>query len=323
MLTVSEAAKALRSFDQVLILTHVRPDGDTVGCAAALCAGLRALGKTAYLLPNPELTKTSAPYFQPYEAPADFLPEKIVSTDIATVALLPENAKCYVGHIDLAIDHHPSFEHFGAANIVRPEAAACGELLYDILAALGPITAEIALPLYVAVSTDTGCFAYANTTADTHAVAAALMRTGIDYHAVNKVFFRTKSRKRMQLEGAMLDSMEFHDCGRVAVLSVPISLMERVNATESDAEDLSALGGQIEGVDCAITMRELRPDVWKMSVRTGSRVNATKVCQLLGGGGHAAAAGCTVEAPWPQAKQKILDAVARTVGELSDETASC
>jgi phosphoesterase RecJ-like protein len=323
MLTVSEAAKALRSFDQVLILTHVRPDGDTVGCAAALCAGLRALGKTAYLLPNPELTKTSAPYFQPYEAPADFLPEKIVSTDIATVALLPENAKCYVGHIDLAIDHHPSFEHFGAANIVRPEAAACGELLYDILAALGPITAEIALPLYVAVSTDTGCFAYANTTADTHAVAAALMRTGIDYHAVNKVFFRTKSRKRMQLEGAMLGSMEFHDCGRVAVLSVPISLMERVNATESDAEDLSALGGQIEGVDCAITMRELRPDVWKMSVRTGSRVNATKVCQLLGGGGHAAAAGCTVEAPWPQAKQKILDAVARTVGELSDETASC
>ena len=312
MLTVSETAALLRSFDNVLILTHVRPDGDTVGCAAALCAGLRALGKTAYLLPNPELTDTTAPYFRPYEAPADFLPDKVVSTDIATLGLLPENAKRYAGRIDLAIDHHPSFEHFGAANIVRPEAAACGELMYSILAHLGPITAEMALPLYVAVSTDTGCFAYGNTTANTHAVAAALMSTGIDCHTVNKVFFRTKSRKRMQLEGAMLSTAEFYDRDRVAVLSVPISLMEKVGATESDAEDLSALGGQIEGVDCAITMRELRPDVWKMSVRTGARINATQMCGLLGGGGHAAAAGCTVEAPWAEAKRQILAAAAQT-----------
>ena len=237
----------------------------------------------------------------------------MVSTDVATTSLLPENAKAYLGRIDLAIDHHPSFEHFGKANIVRPEAAACGELIYDILARLGPVTAEMALPLYMAVSTDTGCFAYANTTAYTHAVAAALLRTGIDYRTVNKVFFRTKSRRRMQLEGAMLSNCEFYDNDRVAILSVPISLMERVGADESDAEDLSALGGQMEGVDCAVTMRELRPDVWKMSVRTGERVNATEVCRLLGGGGHAAAAGCTVEAPWPEAKAAILGAIAKTV----------
>lgn len=311
MLTVSETAALLRTFDNVLILTHVRPDGDTVGCAAALCGGLRALGRTAYLLPNPELTDTTAPYFAPYAAPADFAPDKVVSTDIATLGLLPENARAYAGRIDLAIDHHPSFEHFGRANIVRPEAAACGELIYDILAALGPITPELALPLYVAVSTDTGCFAYANTTARTHAVAAALMRTGIDYQTVNKVFFRTKSRKRMQLEGAMLSACEFYDHDRVAVLSVPLSLMERFQATESDAEDLSALGGQIEGVDCAVTMRELRPGVWKLSLRTGARVNATDVCRMLGGGGHAAAAGATVEASWPEAKRRVLEAVAQ------------
>ena len=312
MLTVEQTAALLRTFDNVLILTHVRPDGDTVGCAAALCAGLRALGRTAYLLPNPELTKTTAPYFAPYAAPEGFVPETVVSADVATVSLLPENAKVYMGRIDLAIDHHPSFEHFGRANIVRPEAAACGELVYDILARLGPVTAEMALPLYVAVSTDTGCFAYANTTSHTHAVAAALLRTGIDYRTVNKVFFRTKSRKRMQLEGAMLNDCEFYDNGRVAILSVPLSLMERLEADESDAEELSSLGGQIEGVDCAVTMRELRPDVWKMSVRTGNRVNATEVCRILGGGGHAAAAGCTVDAPWPQAKAAILGAIART-----------
>ena len=312
MLTVSETAALLRTFDNVLILTHIRPDGDTVGCAAALCAGLRRLGKTAYLLPNPGLTDTTAPYFAPYAAPADFAPERVVSADIATLALLPENARPYGDRVDLAMDHHPSFEGFGAANIVRPEAAACGELVYDILGQLGPITEEMALPLYVAVSTDTGCFAYANTTPQTHRVAAALMETGIDYRTVNKVFFRTKTRKRMQLEGAMLAACEFYDRERVAVLSVPMSLMERFQATESDAEELSALGAQIQGVDCAITMRELRPDVWKLSLRTGERVNATRACGLLGGGGHAAAAGCTVEAPWAEAKRRILDAVAQT-----------
>ena len=318
MLTVAETAALLRTFDNVLILTHVRPDGDTVGCAAALCAGLRALGKTAYLLPNPELTNTTTPYFAPYAAPADFVPEKVVSTDIATVGLFPENARPYIGQVDLAIDHHPSFESFGKENIVRPEAAACGELLYDILATLGPITPEIALPLYVAISTDTGCFAYNNTSPQTHAVAAALMRTGIDFKTVNKVFFRTKTRKRMQLEGAMLDTMEFFDRDRVAILSVPMSLMERVQATESDAEDLSALGGQIEGVDCAVTMRELRPDVWKLSVRTGARINATNVCKMLGGGGHAAAAGCTVEATWPEAKRQILAAICHNAPDFAD-----
>ena len=317
MLTVSETAEALRTFDNILILTHIRPDGDTVGCAAALCAGLRALGKTAYLLPNPGLTDTTAPYFISYAAPDGFFPDKVVSTDIATVGLFPDNAKPYIGRVDLAIDHHPSFEHFGKANIVRPEAAACGELIYDILAALGPITPEMALPLYVAVSTDTGCFAYANTTPQTHAVAAALMQTGIDYKTVNKVFFRTKTRKRMQLEGAMLDSMEFYDRDRVAILSVPISLMERVQATESDAEDLSALGGQIQGVDCAVTMRELQPDVWKLSLRTGDRVNATEVCRVMGGGGHRAAAGATIEGPWADCRDRVLAAIAQNVPDFT------
>ena len=317
MLTVHEAAERLRTFDNVLILTHLRPDGDTVGSAAALCAGLRALGKAAYLLPNPELTDTLAPYFRPCAAPADFQPDRVVSVDIAALALFPENAGPYQDRVDLAIDHHPSFEGFGRENLVRPSAAATGEIIYDLLAELGPITAEMALPLYVAVSTDCGCFAYNNTTAYTHAVAAALLRTGIDFQTVNKAFFRTKSRKRLALEAAMLSEIEYHDHDRVAVLAVPMSLIARVQATETDAEDLSALGGQIEGVDCAVTMRELRPDVWKFSLRTGPRVNATTVCALLGGGGHAAAAGCTVEAPFQEAKGRMLEAIAQVVPDFT------
>jgi len=317
MLTVTQTAELLRSFDNVLILTHIRPDGDTVGSAAGLCAGLRRLGKTAYLLPNPGLTDSTAPYFRPYAAPEGFQPERVVSVDIAAVSLFPENAKPYADRVDLAIDHHPSFEGFGKSNCVRPEAAATGEIIYDILARLGPVTAEMALPLYVAVATDCGCFAYANTTAYTHAVAAALIRTGIDFKAVNKVFFRTKTRKRLALEAAMLSAAEYHDHERTVVLSVPLSLMEQIGASESDAEDLSALGGLIKGVDCAVTMRESRPGFWKFSLRTGSRVNASSVCALLGGGGHAAAAGCALEAPFDEAKRRMLEAIAQTVPDFT------
>ena len=134
MRTIAGTAELLRSFDNVLILTHIRPDGDTVGSAAGLCAGLRRLGKTAYLLPNPELTDLTAPYFRPYAAPEGFQPERVVSVDIATTDLFPENAKPYAAQVDLAIDHHPSNRHFGKENLVRPEAAACGEVIYDILA---------------------------------------------------------------------------------------------------------------------------------------------------------------------------------------------
>ena len=311
-----EAARRLRRMENVLILTHVRPDGDTVGCAAALCLALRKLGKTAYLLPNPGVTENTAPFVTPYEAPVDFQPEYVVSVDIAALQLLPENAKIYAGQIELAIDHHPSFEGFGQQNIVRPEAAACGELVYDIIRHLTAMDAEIALPLYVAVSTDTGGFQFANTTAYTHIVAAALMETGIDYQSVNKRFFRTKTRKRLALEADMLTHIEYFDRDRVAFLSVPLSLMARLQATESDAEELSSLGAQIQGVDCAVTFRELGEGEWKLSVRTGDRVNATEVCRMMGGGGHARAAGCTVRAGLPEVKRQCLAAIAANVPDF-------
>ena len=317
MLTVSETAELLRSFDRVLILTHIRPDGDTVGCAAGLCAALRALGKTAYLLPNPGLTENTAPYFEPYAAPAGFAPEKVVSVDIAAAGLFPDNAGVYLDRVDLAMDHHPSFEGFGKANIVRPEAAACGELVLDVIRELTPVTPEIALPLYVAISTDTGGFIYSNVTAATHRAVAELMDTGIDYRKVNKVFFQTKSRVRMQLEAAMLADAKFYDGGRAAVLAVPRALLEKFHAAESDAEDLSALGPQIQGVDCAVTMRELGEGVWKFSLRTGERVNATEVCRLLGGGGHARAAGATLTGvSREEAEERMLDAIARVTPDF-------
>ena len=310
-MTTREAAALLRGHNHILILTHRRPDGDTVGCGAALCVALRQLGKTAWMLYNPDITDTNGIYAQGLWAPEAFVPEFVVAVDIAARSLFFPGSEPYMDRVDLAVDHHPSQEFFAAQTCLEADKAACGEIVYEICRELGEITPQVALPLYAAISTDTGCFVYANTTANTHRVAAALIDAGIDYFSVNKRHFRTKSRKRLALEADLLSHMEFFHEGKGVFMSVPLSLMEQIGATENDAEDLSTLANLVEGVDCGAVLRELKPDVWKLSLRTGAngRVNATEACRLLGGGGHAMAAGATVEGTLPEVKEKILAAI--------------
>ena len=308
-MTAAETAVWLLSRDRFLLLTHVRPDGDTLGCAAGLCAALRRAGKTAAVLPNPETTETYADYVAPYLAPADYRHETVVSVDVASTGLFPENARPYAGSVDLAIDHHPSYEGFAARSCVDSSLAACGELIYDICLALGQMDGEIALPLYVAVSTDTGCFVYSNTTPNTHRVAAALMEFGPFYRKVNKRCFRTKSLPRLRLESLLLSSMEFHDGGAIAIAGLSRAMMEEARAGEADAEDMAAFAGQIQGVRISATLRELAPDRTKVSLRTDESLNATRTCALLGGGGHAAAAGATVDLPLAETRRAVLDAI--------------
>ena len=308
-MTAREAAALLRGWDQILILTHRRPDGDTLGCALALRALLEQAGKTAWLLPNREATALFTPYLEGAFAPSSFAPQHVVAVDIASPSLFPENALPYRDRVELLIDHHPSNEGFGRHNWVEPDKAACGEIIYELVEELGTLTPRIALPLYVAISTDTGCFQYSNTSPNTHRVAARLMETGIDAFAVNKRHFRTKSFKRLRLEGMLAAEMELFQEGTVAIAAVTLDMMASLDAHEEDAEDIAAFAGQVEGVETAVTIRELKPGECKLSVRTSGGLNATKVCALLGGGGHAAAAGCTVMGSVDDAKAAILDAI--------------
>lgn len=315
-MTIKEVAEFLRTHDKFLILTHRRPDGDTIGCAAALGTMLRQMGKTAGVLYNRETTEHFEPYIEELWVADDFDYETVVAVDLAALSLFPDNAEQFKSKVDLAIDHHPSYEHFGKFDCVHPECAACGEVIYEIAAELGQLTSAVALPLYVAVSTDTGCFVYSNVTANTHRVAAALLETGIDYRAANKLHFRTKSKKRIALEGELLRTMEFYDENRIVIVALPQELQQRLELSEADMEDISALGGVVEGTDCSVTMKETKDGAWKISLRTGARVNATRACALLGGGGHRAASGCVIEhETFDAAKKLILDAIARSVVE--------
>lgn len=311
-MNTAETAALLRGWDHILILTHKRPDGDTVGCAAALCAALRRLGKTAYVLPNADVIPLLAPYLAPYLAPEGFTPDRVVAVDIASQGLFTQAEECYKGKVDLCVDHHLSNELYARETCLEADKAACGEIVFAIVRELlgdTPLPAEIALPLYVAVSTDTGCFVYPSTTANTHAVAAALMATGIDYAGVNKRHFLTKSFKRLKLESMLTAGMELYDGGETAVAAVTLEMLDSLQATEEDTDNISAFAGQTEGVKNAVTLREYLGGEFRVSLRTGGDLNASQVCALLGGGGHVCAAGCTVKGTAEEAKRAILGAI--------------
>ena len=309
-MTVFETAEFLRGHDRYLILTHTRPDGDTVGCAAGLCRALRDLGKTAFVLPNPEISEVYADYLDGLTCGADYIPDTVVCVDIAAATMFPLNMGDYAARVDLTIDHHGSQEFYARHTCLDASAAACGEIIYEIVKELVPVTAEIAAPLYVAVSTDCGCFAYGNTTANTHRVAAALTVAGIDLAGLNKRHFRTKSFRRMKLESASLGGMELHDDGDIAIASISLEMMNAVGATREDIEDIAALVGMLEGVKVSATLREMEQGKWKISMRSDPAfLNSSNACALLGGGGHPAASGATFDGDQEQTKRAVLDAI--------------
>lgn len=310
MCNIKQIAALLRDWDNILILTHKRPDGDTIGSGVALCGALKNIGKTAWMLDSEDATKRLREMIEGYVAPPDFVPDKVVAVDIADERLLPPNAQPYKGNIDLSIDHHISHTGFAQHNCVQDDKAACGEILYDLVMELGGMDQKVAEAIYVGVSTDTGCFVYSNTTANTHRVAANLIEQGIDMARLNKQYFRTKSLKSLKLESAILQNMEFYQDNTIAVASVSREMLAAIGATDEDTGDISNFAGQLEGVLHSVTVRETDHGECKVSLRTNSELlNASLVCQKLGGGGHIAAAGCLVKGTMRQAIDAVMAAI--------------
>lgn len=311
-LTNKETADFLRESDNFLIINHRRPDGDAVGSAAALCLGLRQMGKRALIWKNPQTTDRYIPFLKGMETETVPQDATLVSVDMATEGLLPLNGGDFAGKILLSIDHHPSNEGYAELTNVQPRCAACGELLLEILKDLGPITKEMAEALYLAISTDTGCFQYSNVTEGTFKAAAELKKYGADTYPINKVMFGTKSIARLRVESALTESAEFYAGGLVGVTTITNELLDRIGATEDDIDDISGFPRGIEGVGIGVMIRQLREGGSKISLRTGESYNATEICGKLGGGGHRAAAGASVDGDVAEAKAKILAAIAET-----------
>ncbi len=302
-----EVAQFLQRHDNYDILTHAYPDGDTLGSGFALCMALHQLGKKARVITTNIPSKFV--YLTENVEQQQFETQTVVSTDVAADSLLGTNMSDYVGRVDLCIDHHGANTFNAKQKYVDKNAAANCEIIYKLLVEMNvEITKPIADCLYTGISTDTGCFRYTNTTAETMRVAASLMDLGCNTAYINKVMFETKSKEKIQLEHAVYDTMKYCADGRCAIICTTLEMLKALDVGDDEMEGLASIPRQIEGVLIGITMREKEGGFFKVSVRTNENINASDFCAQFGGGGHPAAAGCTIEGDLKTVRNKLVEA---------------
>ena len=308
-LNVQQMAEKLLAADNILILCHKNPDGDTVGCGSALYYALLALEKHAAVLCADPIPGRYA-FTNPRLFKGEFEPQIVVAVDVASVQLFGEGngVPQYTRHVDLCIDHHAGNSGYAEFTLLDGSAAAAAELLYEVICAMHvEITPHIADCLYTGLSTDTGCFKFSSTKASTHITAAKLMEAGAHVEELNTLLFDTKSRSRFEMEKILYDTMQFHHNGKIAAVLVRLQDRERTGADWDDLDSIAGLPRQIEGVEVGLTFSELENGSTKVSIRTTKQVDAAAICREFGGGGHVRAAGATLPYPAQEAMRRVLD----------------
>ena len=322
-LNVQQMAERLCAADNILVLCHKNPDGDTIGCGSALCHALKALGKTAAVLCS-DAVPSRYSFTAPVPFRGEFEPKTVVAVDVASVQLFGENngVPQYTRHVDLCIDHHTGNSGYADFTLLDGNAAAAAELLYEVISEMGvEITPLIANCLYTGLATDTGCFRFSNTTAETHKAAAALIEAGADVERLNERLFESRSHARVIAERMALESLEFYYDDRCALICLTWDQIQAAGVAGAELEDLTSLPRSIEGVEAGLTLRQQKDGSFKISVRTGHDTNACNIARRLGGGGHPRAAGCEISGNPDNAKHAILEEVKKELDRADAEKA--
>ncbi len=304
----AEAAGFLLVNDNFCILTHRRPDGDTVGSAAALCLGLRKLGKQAWVLKNEEISDRFGWLVEGLTKETVEEHDIVVSVDVASPGMLP---KCFASLAEtcrLRIDHHGSATSFTPEELVDADSASCAELVCDVLAILGvEMDKNIAEAVYVGMSTDTGCFRFANTTAHSFTVAAVCAKAGADIYGLNQQLFETNSLPKLRMHAWMIENMKLLDDGKLAIVAIPRAVEELLRVTDDDMDNISSYPRTVAGVRMAATLRQTKDGETKISVRAIPGYDAAAVCAHFGGGGHKGAAGASTHMGLEEAAEKLKE----------------
>ena len=319
-LSVSRAAELLMQRDNITLLCHRRPDGDTVGSAFALYYALKTLGKEVRVLcadPLPKLYDYLYPGYKPgrilYE-PVEY----VVAVDVATAGMLGSLEERYGTMVDLCIDHHPSNSDYAAQTCLWSEAGACAEPVAAIIKAIGlPVSGRIAECIYTGLATDTGGFRYSNTSAGSMRLAAEIMESGVDTALLNTRIFESESKAKVLAEAAMMSALQFYADDRIAVMPVTLAVRAATGVTGEELEDVAGIPRKIEGVLLGITIKE-HEDECHISLRSKEPVNADEIAKVFGGGGHRFAAGCTIKASVEEAAGLL---VAEAIKHLPKEIA--
>lgn len=309
----ADITAAFQSPGRALMLGHVHPDADVLGTLLALGLGLEHAGWTVeYGGPHPAPDVLS---FLPGVERYRTMREIRERFDVAVLTDCPDPGRTE-GLIDQArqaarlivnVDHHPDNRRYGHANWVVPTAAATGEMVYDLVTALGlPVTPEIATNLFTAIHMDTGSFRYSNVTAKTFQVSAALVEAGARPSVVANHIYERRPANALRQLGDVLSRVEVTPDGRVAWLALPLGL---VSEGFVEAEDLANYPRSIGSTLVAAFLREQQGGVVKVSLRGKGDVDVNRIAARFGGGGHHSAAGCVVRGPLEAATSQVLAAI--------------
>lgn len=306
-----------------LILFHRNPDADAVGSAFALKYVMEALGSRAWCLCANEvpgrlrfLMNETQESTTSESIPSDFDVQRVVSVDSASPAQLGALYEMFEERIDLMIDHHGVGEPYAKYCYIRPEAAATGEILFDMVKALAlegrlEITEALCTDLYAAISADTGCFRFSNVTPKTHLRAAELLSGGIDSAEINHRLFDSKSEEQLRAEAAGVSNLNLFADGQIAVITFPYALKAALGLSDEHMETLIDVARSLEGVKVAICIRQPAAEGrFRVSTRSSCNYDVSALCRKFDGGGHVRAAGCTLfAADIAEAMEKIVSVI--------------
>ncbi len=328
-ITFSEVCNALEGAQNVLILTHMRPDADTLGSALALSELLTALDKKAYIVNSDSTIPKRLQFLYGKESitlsdlPSDFIPEFIVSVDVSASKLLGELEEKYAKDTDLALDHHASGTPFAKKTYVG-NVGAMGEIMADIYEEFEVrrgicLTEKAASALYAAICSDTGSFKFDSVTEHTHRRAAKLLSTGINHAEIARRLYDSHPISQVMANKVALNNLHFYDNNRIAVINFTNEMMKSENLTREDIDDIINLTRSIEGVEIGVSIKQNDEDLtlFKISLRSNRVVDVSKICGVFGGGGHKRASGATINAKDEfEAEKLLIDQIEKELKEL-------
>ena len=314
--SLAAIADDIRGRQRFVITSHVRPDGDAVGSSLAMAFALRALGKEARVVsrdapPAPLLVFPGVPEIEVTSRVDD-------PGDAVIVMECGDLKRTGVEGLErgfvINIDHHPGNTMYGARNWFDLSAAACGEMVFDLVAELGvPLTFEIATHVYIAILTDTGSFHYANITPRTFDICRRCVEAGVSPQAVARSIFDSNNLGRLKLFGAVLSKMELDATGRIATVFVDRKLAADCGGTYEDTEGLINLPLTVKEIIAAVFFKEHGPGDWRVSLRSKGAVDVNAIAKEFGGGGHKNASGCSVTGRFDDLKllfeRKLAEAI--------------
>ena len=316
-MTLDEILKEINEAENIVILTHETPDGDAIGSSLGMKLALEKIGKNADIIMSKYARMYSfLPEFETIKGESEIKNYDLaISLDCATLKRMDNKEYFENAKKTIVIDHHGSNNMYGDINYVNPVSPACSEILLVILNYFEiEIDVKIGTCLITGIITDTGGLQYPSTTADTFEYAAELLRKGVNISEICKKTLQTKTKANFELSKRVMERVELLEDGKVAFSYITTKDMEEVNAEEGDHEGLVNIGREIEGVEVAIFIRQKEnDDLYKVSMRTGDKVNASDVCLMFGGGGHPRAAGALIPGTIEQVKEKLLKEVRKAL----------